>query len=169
MKNIRYTRPSEERHLSAADLTSLGVEDAEENYPDGFQFKPDESVPVDDDVAEILMNNVVGLRESTDDELKSEEEQLEAELGFKMYDPTEHNVDEVLAEMAVSPENRRQYILKREREGQARKTILDQFRDTSDADMELAEAGGTSQESTGEPGIGGMPATNVGSGRASTA
>ena len=118
-KNIRYVGPEDARELSAEDLRRLGVAaDAE-----GLRFERGQSTPVDDSTADVLMNHIINLRESTDTELEREEKDLEAELGFKLYDPNEYNADEVKAELAASPENRRHYILRQERAGKNRKSV----------------------------------------------
>jgi hypothetical protein len=120
MKNLRYVGSSDVRGLSVEDLRKLGVEGAEK----GLWFERGASVTVEDDVAEAILNKVDDMREATDDELKEEEGDLEAELGFSLYDPNDYNADEVKAELAVSSEDRRQYILDQERAGLNRKSVF---------------------------------------------
>jgi hypothetical protein len=120
MKNIRYTGPDSARELSPDDLQKLGVEDVEYT----LSFKRGVSLTLDDSIADILLERIPNLREATEDELKQEERDLEAELGFAPYNPSEHTAAEVNAVLAGSNDERRRYILDQERAGQNRKTVF---------------------------------------------
>lgn len=151
MKNLRYVGSSDYRELSPEDLRRLGVEDAEAT----LKFKKGESLTVEDEVADAIMNQVNDMREATDEELVEEEAALEAELGFVPYNPSEHTVKEVSEELANSDEVRRQYILDQERANDNRKGVfaavgaewhdveevpLEEAPDTSDMDPATEEA-----------------------------
>lgn len=120
MKNLRYVGGDHIRELSPDDLQKLGVEDAEAT----LSFKRDASTTVDDKIAEVLLDRVPNLRESTEEELEAEERQLEAELGFAPYNPNDHTVAEIKEVLANASEERRKYILDQEATGQNRKTLF---------------------------------------------
>jgi hypothetical protein len=171
MKNLRYIGSSDVRELSTEDLRRLGVEDAQA----ALRFERGHSMTVSDEVAEAILSQVNDMREATDTELVEEETDLEAELGFALYDPNEYNVEEVQAELATSSEDRRKYILDQERAGKNRKTVFEAVGAEYDESPEpaqepgaeiadeMAAAGGEIQRTTG---AGGTPPPK---GRASTA
>jgi hypothetical protein len=120
MKNLRFVGGDDIRELSPDDLQKLGVEDAEYT----LSFKKGVSTTLEDNVADILLERIPNLREATETELKQEERDLEAELGFEPYNPGDHTVAEVTAVLAGADEVRRKYILDQEQAGQNRKTIF---------------------------------------------
>lgn len=160
MKNLLYVGGDDVRELSPTDLESLGVENPEATVT----FTRGKSVALDDDLADVLLNRVRNLREATDEEMLQEERNLEAELGFAPYNPSDYTVNEVTATLASSSEARRNYILDQERVGLNRKTVFSSVgaeydpesnvqRAVDDIDVldETTDAGGTVQESTGTP------------------
>jgi ribosomal protein L29 len=163
MKNLRYVGGDDIRELSPDDLQKLGVEDADYT----LTFRKGKSTTVDDKVADALVGKGENIRESTPEELEQEERELEGELGFSRYNPSEHTVKEVSEELARSSASRREYILDQERANQNRKGIFnavgadweespatdadeDEALDLDSATEEaMSEAGGTLQTSTG--------------------
>jgi hypothetical protein len=139
MKNLRYVGGDSIRELSPSDLEQLGVEDAEAT----LTFRKGTSTTVDDKVADILLDRIPNLRESTDEELKREERDLEAELGFEPYNPGEHTVAEVNSVLAAASDERRRYILDQERAGSNRKTVFqsvgEEWQEQSEAPTEGEE------------------------------
>lgn len=183
MKNLRYVGGDDVRELTPTDLEKLGVEDAEAT----LTFRKGTSTTLDDSVAETLLEKIPNLREATEDELKQEERDLEAALGFAPYNPSDHTVAEVNEVLANASEERRNYILDQEHAGQNRKTIyqavgrewtpkeeseaeMAQHPEAADADVEdlteqadaTAEAGGTPQTTEGSGGTGGGTVSSSG-------
>jgi hypothetical protein len=173
MKNLMYVGGDDYRELTPTDLDRLGVEDAEAT----LTFRKGRSLTVEDNIAEALLGRVSNLREATDEEMDAEMKNLEAELGFALYNPSEHTVAEVNETLASSSPERRQYILDQEAADQNRKTIFQSVgaewkpkeeteeemathEEAVDAEVvdldaqaaDTAEAGGTPQTTTGTTG-----------------
>lgn len=121
MKNLVYVGGDENRELTPSDLEQLGVGDAEAT----LTFQPGKSLTLDDKVADAILGRVANVREATAEEMDAEMKQIEQELGFEPYNPSEHSVAKVSEVLAASSEERRRYILDQEHGDRNRKGVFE--------------------------------------------